>query len=186
MYYNEKIIKALNMAYNVHKEEKDKIGVPYIFHPYKVAEKILEEQSQFGGLKDCETIEKLIIIALLHDLIESKMEQTKDYIEAKGYGDKVKTDMVIETIRVILIVIREQFGDIVADAVDSLTRRDGEKYFDYIDRVCMNPYAVKVKIHDVKHNLSVNRMKMVTDECKDSLSKRYMKALEILVKFEKL
>lgn len=186
MIYNERIIKAINFAYDVHKFQKDKIGVPYIFHPFKVAEKIIEEESQFGGIKDCEALENCIIAALLHDTIESNMEYTKSYIGFNGLGSRVKTDLLSETIRMNLIGIREEFGDIVADAVDALTRREDEKYCEYIDRVCKNPYAVKVKIHDIKNNMNVNRMKMLDNKEKESLSKRYIKAMDKLVKFERL
>lgn len=187
MIFNKKIIKAINIAYDTHRNEKDKIGIPYIFHPYKVAEKILEEESQFGGIKDCEALENCIIIALLHDVIESEIDKTKEFCKIRGYkNSKVEKELIDITIKDKLSMIKLAFGEIVSEAVKALTRNDNETYNEYIDRVCKNPYAVKVKIHDIKHNLNVNRMKLFSDEKKESLSKRYMSALEKLVKFEKL
>ena len=187
MLYNERIIKAINMAYDIHKNEKDKIGVPYIFHPFKVAENIIGEETQFGGIKDCKVLEDCVIIALLHDVVETNIKSENNYVEFKDGIYFNKSNMSeSEIIEKTVIGIREVFGDIVADAVDVLTRREDEKYSDYIDRVCQNPYAVKVKIHDIKNNMNVNRMKNLDDKEKESLSKRYIKAMDTLVKFERL
>lgn len=53
-----------------------------------------------------------------------------------------------------------------------LTRKDSDKYFTYIDKVKGDPTAIKVKMADLKHNLSCNPP--------ESLRKRYEKALKIL------
>lgn len=187
MIYNEKIVKALNIAYDIHNYEKDKIDIPYIFHPFKVAESIIEEESQFGGIKDREALEKCIIIALLHDSIESLIKRyDPDSYVSMGGGLYRKFDSKEKMISYCKKALAIEFGSIVSKAVYTLTRRDDETYDEYIDRVCKDPYAVKVKVHDCKHNLSVNRMNMINDKCKESLSKRYFKALEKLVKYERL
>ena len=186
MLYNKRIIKAINLAYECHQYEKDKIGVPYIFHPFKVAEKLIEEESQFGGIKDCEALENCIIIALLHDTVESRIDKTISFCERKFIDEKAKEDMIVETHNQLIDAYRKEFGNIIANAIDILTRKKDETYDDYINKVCKDPYAVKVKIHDIKHNMSVNRMKLIDDKSQDTLSKRYMKALEKLVKFERL
>ena len=187
MIYNEKIIKAINLAYNVHEYEQDKMGVPYIFHPFKVAESIIEEESQFGGIKDCKTLEDCIIIALLHDSMESLIKRyDPDSYVSIGGGLYKKFDSKEKMISYCKKALAIEFGSIVSEAVYALTRREDEKYCDYIDRVCKNPYAVKVKIHDIKNNMSVYRMKMLDDKEKESLSKRYIKAMDKLVKFERL
>lgn len=38
--------------------------------------------------------------------------------------------------------------------LDAITRRPGEVYADYIDRVARHPVARKVKLCDLRHNLS--------------------------------
>ena len=63
------------------------------------------------------------------------------------------------------------------DALEALTRHTGEKYFDYIYRVRKNPLATKVKISDLKHNIS----RCVQDiEHRWGLLRRYAKAYAIL------
>ena len=71
--------------------------------------------------------------------------------------------------------IHERFGEKVGRAVDALTRRN-ETYFDYIRRVKENPAATKVKLADLKANLKNNP--------KESLEKRYRKAITILTNQE--
>ncbi|NBC46689.1 MAG: HD domain-containing protein [Gammaproteobacteria bacterium] len=46
----------------------------------------------------------------------------------------------------------------VADAVETLSRRDGEEYPAFIERVCANPLAARVKRADVEDNLQVLRL----------------------------
>ena len=92
-------------------------------------------------------------IAILHDIVEDT-ETTLDEIE-------------------------ERFGQEVAQAVDALTRRNGELYLDdYIRRVKKNPTAKEVKIADLKENLFSARY--CYPGRYDELVPRYEKALEIL------
>jgi (p)ppGpp synthase/HD superfamily hydrolase len=44
----------------------------------------------------------------------------------------------------------------VVDAVVILTKKRDQLYDDYIDRVLTNPLAMRVKIADIRHNLSCN------------------------------
>ena len=80
----------------------------------------------------------------------------------------------VEDTHVTLDEIRERFGNRVADAVDALTRREGEKYPDFIRRAATNEIARAVKRADVTHNLS--RPASLTP----SLEERYIRALEHL------
>lgn len=61
--------------------------------------------------------------------------------------------------------------------IEKLTRKKGETYFEYIKR--LNGISKKVKIADIKHNLSRR------NTLKESLEKRYKKALWILEKSAK-
>ena len=48
--------KAIKLMFNAHKEQKDKSGLPYVFHPFHVAESMDDEYST--------------VVALLHDVVE--------------------------------------------------------------------------------------------------------------------
>lgn len=50
------------------------------------------------------------------------------------------------------------FGPDVTEAVDALTRREGEDYFVYIKRLSENPRAVRVKLADLRDNLDPDRL----------------------------
>ncbi len=59
------------------------------------------------------------------------------------------------------------------EALEAITRRDGEPYFNYIERVSHNQIATRVKVADLFDNL--------IGDPGPSLTKRYLKALRILV-----
>ena len=51
----------------------------------------------------------------------------------------------------------------VADAVETLSRRDGEGYPAFIERVLGNPLAARVKRADIADNLQVLRLPVLSD-----------------------
>jgi len=93
------------------------------------------------------------IVALLHDVVEDTSCTLKN--------------------------IEHNYGKTIVDAVDALSRRESETYFQYIDRLKENPIAVKVKIADIHDNMSPNR-EYLPIEARASANKRYEKALAIL------
>lgn len=92
--------------------------------------------------------------AILHDVVEDT-EWTLDELKKEGFSDDV------------------------VNAVNALTRRTGETYWDYIGRAKKNKIARKVKIVDLEDNMDVRRLVKVGDEERDRL-KRYHKAWTIL------
>ena len=56
MIYTDMTKKAMKLAYDLHKGQTDKGGIPYIFHPYHLAEQMKTEEG--------------VIVALLHDTLE--------------------------------------------------------------------------------------------------------------------
>jgi (p)ppGpp synthase/HD superfamily hydrolase len=79
--------------------------------------------------------------------------------------------------------IAERFGPETAAAVDAISRRDGEKWSGYLDRVAANPMARQVKISDLIDNSNLSRIPHVT--LKDvERQKKYNKALKKLLEEE--
>ena len=72
--------------------------------------------------------------------------------------------------------LTEIFGIEVGNAVDAISRRKDELYFDYIDRVKANRIARAVKLQDLKHNMDRTRW----PEMPKSYYERELKALKIL------
>lgn len=56
MIYTDLTKLAINIMFEAHKNQKDKSGLPYVFHPYTVASSLDDEYS--------------VVTALLHDVVE--------------------------------------------------------------------------------------------------------------------
>lgn len=74
MIYTEQTKKALKLCFEAHKEQVDKSGLPYVFHPFHLAEQM-------------ET-EKTVICALLHDVVEDT-DMTFEDLERMGFPLRV-------------------------------------------------------------------------------------------------
>ncbi len=77
---------------------------------------------------------------------------------------------------------KEEFPNEVLNAVDSLTHRDkeGEDYWDYIQRAKSDPIAIKVKLADLEDNLNPDRLNAVTEKDEKRFD-RYRKAQKMLL-----
>jgi (p)ppGpp synthase/HD superfamily hydrolase len=92
--------------------------------------------------------------AILHDVIEDT-SVTSEELEKQGISKEI------------------------LDAVNCLTKKDGEDYQDFIQRISQNSLATKVKIEDIKDNLDLLRLKTLTDD--DLLrAKKYHQAVNQL------
>lgn len=74
MLYSKEINKAINIMCEAHKGVMDRSGIPYIFHPYHVAEQMKTEDST--------------IAALLHDVVEDT-DWTFEMLERMGVSERV-------------------------------------------------------------------------------------------------
>jgi hypothetical protein len=73
------------------------------------------------------------------------------------------------------------FSREVVDAVDALTRRKGESYEDFIDRVSLHALARKVKLADLADNMDLTRIEKPNEKDRARLDK-YRMAVERLKK----
>lgn len=87
---------------------------------------------------------------------------------------------VVEDTALTVPDIEARFGPETAAAVDALTRRKGEAWEDYLERVRANPMARLVKISDLIDNGNLSRLPRVTlgDVRRQA---RYNQALERLL-----
>ena len=65
---------ALKLCFEAHKDQIDKSGMPYVFHPFHLAEQMADENTT--------------IVALLHDVIEDT-EYTLDDLRKFGFAEDV-------------------------------------------------------------------------------------------------
>lgn len=71
---------------------------------------------------------------------------------------------------------KEGFSEEIVEAIDAISKREGEIYTDFIKRISKNELATIVKLADLSHNLS--RIG------KPSLKPRYHKAVKFLTEGE--
>ena len=72
MIYTDMTKKALQLSFTAHKDQTDKSGMPYVFHPFHLAEQMPDENTT--------------IVALLHDVIEDT-PYTLDDLRAMGFNE---------------------------------------------------------------------------------------------------
>lgn len=80
MIYNEHTNKAIKLAYKMHHGQFDKNGLPYIFHPWHLAEQMDDKDS--------------IVVALLHDVLEDCEIDVQELVEA-GFNQRVIDALII-------------------------------------------------------------------------------------------
>lgn len=90
------------------------------------------------------------IVALLHDVVEDT-KLTLDDLRERGFPRHI------------------------VEAVDAMTRRDGEDYFDFVVRAATNPLAYPVKVADLRDNLRKS-----ADAGSAQRGEKYRKALKML------
>ena len=74
MIYTEQTKKAMKLCFEAHKDQVDKCGMPYVFHPYHLAEQMTDEDT--------------ITAALLHDVVEDTHYTLED-LEKLGFSPQV-------------------------------------------------------------------------------------------------
>ena len=74
MIYTTLTKKALRLCFDAHKEQTDKTGMPYVFHPFHLAEQMKDEIST--------------VCALLHDVVEDT-DYTLEDLSKMGYPSEV-------------------------------------------------------------------------------------------------
>ncbi len=74
MVYTDLTKKALKLCFEAHRDQVDKTGMPYVFHPFHLAEQMSDEIST--------------ICALLHDVVEDT-EYDFDDIYKMGFPQEV-------------------------------------------------------------------------------------------------
>ena len=131
MIYTELTKKALKLCFKAHKNQVDKTGIPYVFHPYHLAEQMKDEVTT--------------IVALLHDVIEDTeltFDDLKEYptevIEALKllthdsnieYMDYIKEIAKNEIARTVKISDLTHNSDLTRlDIIDEKALKRKEKY----------------------------------------------------------
>jgi (p)ppGpp synthase/HD superfamily hydrolase len=153
---------AIVLAAQAHHGKQCKENLPYIFHPMRVANRVLRQHREYD--------ENLWMTAILHDVIENT-EVTLDDLKTQGYPSEV-----LEALQYLTKLPEEE--DIEGDSVDV----KHQKYFSFIERLAKGPskLARRVKIASLEDNLDVDRL--ICGEGSNDLirCRKYQRALKIL------
>lgn len=82
MIYTEMTKKALKLCFEAHKDQTDKSGMPYVFHPFHLAESMTDEYTT--------------TVALLHDVVEDT-DYTLSDLKDMGFPEKVTDALALLT-----------------------------------------------------------------------------------------
>ena len=74
MLYTEQTKKALKLCFEAHQHQVDKSGMPYVFHPFHLAEQMTSEET--------------VTAALLHDVVEDTPYALED-LQNMGFSESV-------------------------------------------------------------------------------------------------
>lgn len=74
MIYTPLTKKALKISFEAHKDQVDKTGLPYVFHPFHLAEQMEDEATT--------------CVALLHDVVEDT-DMTFEDLEKEGFTAEI-------------------------------------------------------------------------------------------------
>lgn len=82
MIYTPTTKKAMKLMFEKHKDQVDKSGMPYVFHPMHVAESMEDENTT--------------VVALLHDIVEDT-DMTLDDLRQLGFNEECLTALNLMT-----------------------------------------------------------------------------------------
>ena len=82
MIYTDLTKKAMKLSFEAHKDQVDKSGIPYVYHPFHLAEQMNTEET--------------VVVALLHDVVEDTDYTIQDMIEM-GFPQSVTDALTLMT-----------------------------------------------------------------------------------------
>lgn len=151
------IHEAQVISKDAHQGQRDKLDRDYFLsHVCPVANRALAAYNSnlFSKFRENVSYREVYITALFHDMVED-------------------TFYTIDDLRIM------QLEDSIVDAVDAITRREDETYFEYLDRALQNNIATIVKYADNAYNISGNpKLSEVlgTEKASSMLHGRYLPA----------
>lgn len=134
----------------------------------------LERAIAIAAMAHEEQVDKAGMPYVLHPL---RMMLSVDTPEARMAA--VLHDVVEDTAVTLEQLRAEGFPEAVIEAVEALTKRDGEDYEAFVRRVAPNPIARKVKLADLRDNSDLSRITEPTERDRQRIEK-YRRAIEYL------
>ena len=159
--------------FNLDEYENLKLNSDLLYKSLEIVLKLFNDKNDKSGIPYIVHLMKVYqgvddynekITALMHDVVEDT-EVTLDDLKEIGYPSDI------------------------LEMLDYLTKRKGEYYPDYIDRIISsgNIHILNIKLSDLRHNMDSNRIKNPTMNDYERINKRYLPAYnKIQTKLEEL
>ena len=161
MLYTPATKKAMKLCFAAHKDQVDKSGVPYVFHPFHLAEQMQDEQTT--------------VAALLHDVaviyftfVVFQMPVDDNFIAVAEDSGCTLEDLAAMG-----------FDEAVINALRLLTHDKRVPYLEYVARLRTDPIARAVKLADLRHNSDLSRLDAVDEKALRRVEK-YAEAIRLL------
>ncbi len=130
-------------------------------------------------METLETIAKQIAIKAHHgqfDKADQPYITHPEFVASQVTGDEAKAvawlhDVVEDTPVTFDDLRAAGLSENVIAGIDAITKREGEDYETYLERVAANPLARAVKLADLTHNMDSSRLKVITEKTKERLEK---------------
>lgn len=151
---------AGNIAVQAHDGQVDKQGLAYIDHPFRVAARALDLAQQDPFHSSYGDGSLVYIVALLHDVVEDSDLELGDVREELSF------------------YLNQHQLDVVTLALGAITKKGGESYDDYLQRVRSDPVARTVKRADVEDNFG--RLGDLSPAERPRLAGKYVHARTVL------
>lgn len=133
MIYTNLTKLAMQISFDAHKEQKDKSGLPYIFHPFHIAEQMSDEITVCVALlhdvvEDTDmTFEKLSELGFTTEIIEAlKLLTHDDSVPYMDYVKEIAKNPVAKAVK--LADLRHNSDLTRLDVIDEKALKRAEKY----------------------------------------------------------
>jgi 5'(3')-deoxyribonucleotidase len=153
---------AARLATEVHSKQFDKIEQPYIEHPRRVYQNLLNHPNLPGAI-GVDKVESALAAAWLHDVVEDSAEF---YGRSVTLEELRNSGFAADTVEIVRLMTR-----------DLESNRTGDHYY---AALAENPAARVVKLADIIDNLQPWRAEQLDAEKAQKLADKYSHALDVL------
>ena len=135
MIYTPLTKKALKLCFDSHKEQIDKTGMPYVFHPFHLAEQMDDEISTVCALlhdvvEDTDTtLEDLGDMGFPDEVIEVlKLLTHTDGVPYMDYVEKISSNTIATKVKIADLTHNSDLTRMSPDEIDEYALKRNEKY----------------------------------------------------------
>lgn len=135
MIYTPLTKKALRLCFDSHKEQTDKTGMPYVFHPFHLAEQMDDEISTVCALlhdvvEDTDTsFEDLSDMGFPSEVIEVlKLLTHTDGVPYMDYVERISSNQIATKVKIADLTHNSDLTRMSPDEIDDYALKRNEKY----------------------------------------------------------